>query len=667
MSATQPAVRPAVRPTVAISLRNTVWITLTLALIAAPHAERLPWWLSTLAAMFCVWRLYLARMRLELPPRWLMVLIVAAGSVAIYLQYRTLFGRDAGVALLVLMISLKLMETRTQRDGMMLAFIGYFLVITNFFYSQSISMALYLLACVWLITTTMMGLQYTREPAGYSGQLRAAGVMLLQSAPLMIVFFLLFPRVQGPLWGMPSDAFAGVTGLSDSMSPGTLNKLVFSEEVALRATFAGPVPPQNRLYWRGPVLTDFDGRTWTAAPRGLRNQIEIDRRANPVRYTVTVEPHNRRWLFALDIPGALPPRALITVDHLLLSQVPLTSRLRYDMESFLDYTIGAEIAPAGARLLALPRTFNPQTRELGQQLRTQHNDNQAIVNAALALLREQKFVYTLEPPLLGTHAVDEFLFKTRAGFCEHFASAFVVLMRAAGVPARVVTGYLGGEYNTLGEYLIVRQSDAHAWAEVWIENRGWVRVDPTNSVSPARAEGGLSAALPEGLSLPRSMRESYPLLNRLSLTLDSLANAWNQTILGYNLETQRALMLRAGLSDADWQTLAVLLIAATGVTTLLLAFFVLRNRARGRDPVQEAYRLFCDKAARAGLARHAAEGPLDFARRVAQARPDIAADAQVITRLYVALRYANAQAHDQTASGRDELQRRARQFSIKPQ
>ncbi len=658
MNAVQPA---------AISLRNTVWITLTLALIAAPHAERLPWWLSLLAAAFCAWRLYIARMRLALPARWLMVLIVAAGSVAIFVQYRTLLGRDAGVALLVLMISLKLMETRTQRDGMVLAFIGYFLVITNFFYSQSIPMALYLLACVWLITATMMGLQYTytREPAAYRtqvrAQLRATGIMLAQSAPLMIVFFLLFPRVQGPLWGMPSDAFAGVTGLSESMSPGTLNKLVFSEEVALRATFAGRVPPQNRLYWRGPVLIDFDGRTWTAAPRGLRNQIEVNRRENPVRYTVTVEPHNRRWLFALDIPGTLPPRAMITVDHLLLSQMPITSRLRYDMESFLDYTIGADFNPISARMLALPRNFNPQTRELGQQLRAQHNDNQAIVTAALTLLREQKFVYTLEPPLLGTHAVDEFLFKTRAGFCEHFASAFVVLMRAAGVPSRVVTGYLGGEYNSLGEYLIVRQSDAHAWAEVWIENRGWVRVDPTNSVSPARAEGGLAAALPDGISLPRSLRESYPLLHQLSLTLDSLANAWNQTILGYNLETQRALMLRAGLEDADWQTLVILLIAATGVTTLLLALFMLRNRARQRDPVLDAWLLFCAKAAHAGVARHAAEGPQDFANRLAKARPDIAADAQVITRLYVGLRYASTEAPGE----RHELQRRAQQFTIK--
>ena len=636
--------------TVAISLRNTVWIALTLVLVAAPHAERLPIWLTALTVAFCAWRLYLARMRLELPTRWLLIFIVVAGSAAIFLQYRTLFGRDAGVALLVLMISLKLMETRSQRDGMVLVFIGYFLVITNFFYSQSIPTGLYLLACVWLITATMMGLQYAHEPTQghyYRAQLRSAGLMLAQSVPLMLVFFVLFPRVQGPLWGLPSDAFAGITGLSDSMSPGSVNQLVFSDEVALRATFVGRVPPNNRLYWRGPVLLDFDGRTWTTTQRPvlatMGSAIAFAHSADAVRYTVTVEPHNRRWLFALDMPGALPPRASINADYLLLSPTPLTSRVRYDMQSFLDYRIGSDSAnaPVQRRTLALPPGLNPQTRALGQQWRAQHASHEAIMNAALNMLREQKFVYTLEPPLLGTHGVDEFLFQTRAGFCEHFASAFVVLMRAAGVPARVVTGYLGGEYNALGEYLIVRQSDAHAWTEVWLDQRGWVRVDPTNSVSPARADGGLAAALPESVSLPRGARGGNALLHRMALTLDSVANTWNQTVLGYNLEMQRALLFRAGLDDPSWRNLAVLLIAATVLVTLLFAFFTLRQRAQGRDPALALYRQFCTKAARTGIVRNETEGALDYAARLAQGRPEIAAAVHAITAHYIALRYEN--------------------------
>ena len=488
--------------------------------------------------------------------------------------------------------------------------------------------------------------------------------MLAQSAPLMLVFFVLFPRVQGPLWGMPSDAFTGVSGLSDSMSPGSLNKLVLSDEVALRASFTGRVPLPNQLYWRGPVLLDFDGRTWTTTQRPLRNRIEMDRGANPVRYTVTVEPHNRRWLFALDMPGTLPPRAGVSADYQLLSQTPVNSRMRYEVESYLDYGIGADSSPAALRrMLLLPESFNPQTRALGLQLREQQGhsgSSEAIMNAALARLRDQKFVYTLEPPLLGTHAVDEFLFKTRSGFCEHFASAFAVLMRAAGVPARVVTGYLGGEYNTLGNYLIVRQSDAHAWTEVWLENRGWVRVDPTNAVSPARAEGGLAAALPEGVSLPRGARGGKNLMHQIALTWDSVANAWNQTILGYNLETQRALLFRAGLDNSTWRTLAILMIAATTVITLLLALFTLRNRVHKRDPALAAYRTFCAKTARAGIARHDAEGPLDYAARLAQTRPDVAAAVHAITHLYIALRYKNNNKNNNL----HDLQVYVRQFAV---
>jgi len=637
--------RPMMNSEAAISLRNTMWLTAVFVLVAAPHAARLPVWLSALAGALCLWRVHLARTRMALPARWLMIAIVAASAAAIFLHYRTLFGRDAGVALLVLMIALKLMETRTQRDGMVLAFIGYFLVITNFFYAQSIPTALYLLACVWLITAAMIGLQHAHEPKDIRGPLRTSAIMLAQSAPLMLVFFILFPRVQGPLWGMPSDAFAGVSGLSDTMAPGSINQLALSDEVVMRVEFSGAIPPPNRLYWRGPVLTDFDGRTWTAPPRPLFNRLELDRRAVPARYTVTLEPHNRRWLFALDMPGAVPPRAGATPEHLLMSQRPITGRMRYDIESYLDYAYGANTSDVVLRRARyLPPGFNPRTVDMARELRNRAGGetagNEAIMNAALAFFREQKFIYTLEPPLLGAHSADDFIFNTRQGFCEHFSSAFVVLLRAAGVPARVVTGYLGGEYNPLGNYLIVRQSEAHAWVEVWSENRGWVRVDPTNAVSPARADGGLAAAIPQGALLSRGlMNSSNPLARQLALTLDSIANRWNQTVLGYNLESQRALLYRAGLDGDTLRTLAALLIGATIIVTLALALATLTHRRRARDPVLAAYQTFCEKMAKASVVRGDAEGPLDFAARVARERPEFARDAAEITRLYVALRY----------------------------
>jgi transglutaminase-like putative cysteine protease len=490
----------------------------------------------------------------------------------------------------------------------------------------------------------MVDMQHTREKVDYRQPLRASGVMLAQSIPLMAVMFLLFPRLDGPLWGMPADAYSGATGLSDSMRPGSMNRLVLSEEVAMRVTFHGPLPPNSQLYWRGPVLTDYDGRTWTPAPREPLDAIsprELEGVGDALRYEVTIEPHNRRFLLALDIPAALPPRTRIDADLQLRSSAPVRQRERYEMQSWTNYRFGvAENAVRRQRALALPPGLNPRTRELGQQLRVRYGDNAAIVRAALNMLRDQNFVYTLEPPLLGPHAADDFLFITRSGFCEHFASAFVLLMRAAGVPARVVTGYLGGEFNQLGRYLIVRQSDAHAWTEVWLDGRGWVRMDPTNLVSPARVESGLAAALPEA-SMLRHGIFSNALTRQLSLTFDSIANAWNQSVLGYNAEMQRALMFRAGFDDATWRTLAILLVISATAVTVLLVVFTLRQRGTKKDAALEAYQLFCRKAARAGLVRSQTEGPEDFQQRVARARPDLAASSRVITSLYVAVRYKN--------------------------
>ena len=645
----------------AISLSGILWLTAAFLLVAAPHAERLPFWLPLLTAALCAWRIWLARTHEPLPSRWLVILIVTSVTAAIFLHYRTLFGRDAGVALLVLMISLKFMETRSRREGMILVFIGYFLLITNFFYSQSIPMAVYLFACTGLLTAAMIALQYRVAPPHPLASFRLAGLMLAQSVPLMLVLFLLFPRVQGPLWGMPSDAFAGISGLSDSMSPGTLNKLVFSEDVAFRAEFQGPVPPPNRLYWRGPVMWDFDGLTWHMTPLPGRGTTELARAENAVRYTVTIEPHTRRWLFALDMAGSLPPRAVLTADNQMLSMAPVNARQRYEVTSHLDYSNTVATPNQLRRALRLPHGYNPRTLELGASLRARHNGNEAIMNAALQYLREQKFTYTLEPPLLARDSADDFLFNTRRGFCEHYASAFVVLMRAAGVPARVVTGYLGGEFNPLGKYLIVRQSDAHAWTEVWLEDRGWVRVDPTESVSPARAESGLAASIPGGALLPRALRgERGALMHQLALTWDSIANTWNQTILGFNLESQRALLNRAGLTGDTWRTLAVLLLIATALVTVPLAFLVLRNRTRNRDPALEIYRQFCRKLERAGWPRAPHEGPLDYAARIAEKHPGVVSAVSAITQTYIALRYEKDNKNNTLGSFRQQV----REFNL---
>ncbi|MBI4193827.1 MAG: DUF3488 domain-containing transglutaminase family protein [Betaproteobacteria bacterium] len=644
-----------------ISLRNTLWLAAAFTMVAAPHAVRLPWWITLLALMIVLWRVYLGRARLELPRKWLLLIVVMGVTAGVYLNYRTLFGRDAGVALLVVMLALKLLETRSQRDAALVVFLGYFLVITNFLFSQTIPTALYLLACVWVITAAMIDLNYTQPPAGYRNQWRTAGGLLVHSVPLMLALFLFFPRVPGPLWGLPHDAYTGVTGLSDTMSPGSLIDLTLSDAVAFRVEFKSTIPEPGQLYWRGPVMWNFDGYTWTAARRNYYREPQFQARSAPIEYAVTIEPHNQRWLFAIDLPGRVPPRAAASSDFQLRSFAPVTSRQRYEMSSYLDARYGLDEGEAGLRrALALPPGTNPRTAEFARGLRGRFADDKALIAEVLSMFRNESFFYTLSPPQLGNDPVDDFLFSTRRGFCEHYASAFAVLMRAAGIPARIVTGYLGGEVNPVGNYMIVRQADAHAWTEVWIRGEGWVRVDPTAAVSPQRVQTGIAAAVPRTDPLPFMVRGDYALLRQLRLAWDSVANGWNQRVLGYNQDRQRRLLAQVGIDDATWRTLAIVLAGASGLIVLSLAPFMLRRlRTRIDDPVKRAYLAFCAKLRRKGLPRDPAEGPSDYAMRLARGRPDLVPAVTAITRLYVALRYG---AETNPALVRD-LQRRVREFA----
>jgi transglutaminase-like putative cysteine protease len=642
-----------------ISWRHVLCLLLSLAMVAAPHSAHIHGWIIALMVMLIAWRAYVGYAHLALPNRWLLLLIALAATVGVFFSYRTIFGRDAGVALLVVMLGLKCLETRSLRDAMLLSFLSYFLVITNFLYSQSIGTALYMLACTVFITTTMLGLNYAQAEPPFRAQLRTAGMLLAQSVPLMLILFLLFPRVQGPLWGLPRDAFAGVSGLSDTMTPGSLSNLVLSDAVAFRVRFESEVPRAKDLYWRGPLMWDFDGRTWSAQ-LFVYTAPGIEAAGDRVTYEVTLEPHNRRWLFALDLPAVAPPRSIVSTDYQLYSVQPVNNRVRYEMTSFLNARFGEiESRYALNRALQNPSRLNPRAQELGRALRQKHPDDESIIAEMLGMFR-RNFVYTLEPPLLGEHPVDEFLFSTRSGFCEHYASAFAVVMRAAGIPTRIVTGYQGGEINALGNYLIVRQADAHAWTEVWLKDRGWVRVDPTFAVAPVRVDTGISAAVPRSDPLPLMVRTQFEFLRQVRLTWDYMANTWNQWVLGYTPERQRWLLANAGVDDATWEKLAAILLVLAGIIVAMLTALALRQlKSRVRDPVKIAYFRFCDKLRRKGLPRGPEEGPVDYAHRVGRVRPDLTPGVAAITRLYVAMRYGT----ETSATALIELQRRVRQFT----
>jgi len=629
------------RPGEPLTRSALIWLLAALVLAAAPHASELPIWLSVLFATVAGWRGFIALRGKSLPPRWLLLLLALLAGAGVLIDYRTLFGRDAGVALMVAMAACKLLETRVLRDGVVLVFLGYLLVMSNLLYSQEIPMVAYLFAAV-LVMLAAQALIH-RPHAGLRGvaPLRLAGMMVLQAIPVMLVLFILFPRIPGPLWGLPKDAYKGRTGLSDEMMPGTVSELVRSDTVAFRARFASATPPPNQRYWRGPVLWSFDGRRWTRheeLPANTPTSFVAEGAA--VDYSVILEPSNRRWLFALDLPARLPPRAGMTASFQLLRDQPINEVYRYEMRSYPNYRTGELTTAERLRGLQLPARGNPRARALAAQWRERMTRSEDRVGAALALFREQAFYYTLSPPLLGRDSVDDFLFRTRQGFCEHYASAFVFLMRAAGVPARVVTGYQGGERNAFGGYLIVRQSDAHAWAEVWLKGRGWTRVDPTGAVAPNRIQEGLYAAVTDPDALPFLIRRGggSEWLHQLAMSWDSLNNSWNEWVLAYGPDRQKEFLSGLGFGPVDWADMTVAMTVALGGLGLLVVGLRWRSRVP-RDPVVRAWQYFCGRLSRRGLKRNPQEGPLAFVERIALSRPELAASARQIGQLYAALRY----------------------------
>lgn len=645
---------PELRP---ITPRDLAWLTGSLLVVTLPHALRAPWWLTLLALCLFGWRFYCTLNHAPLPSRLLVLAVAAAGMFGVWLEYRTLFGRQSGVMLLMLFSGLKLLESRTHRDAAVAAFLAYFLIVTNFLYSQSIPTAAAMAAGLVAITATLVGFSAPQRPSG--ANLRTAGLLLAHALPAALALFLFFPRVEGPLWGMPRDAYSGLTGLSETMSPGNLSSLAQSDAIAFRVSFEGETPPPAARYWRGPVLWDFDGRTWRMA------QAIFPRFAPPegegvYRYSVVLEPHNHGWLFALETAARVPANARITFDGQLLARAPVRDRVLYDMVSVTRPATRADEDPRWlARALRLPPHVNPRSRELAAGWRAGARSDAEVVARAVAFLQQGRYLYTLEPALLGVDTVDEFLFDTREGFCEHFSSAFTFLMRAAGVPARVVTGYQGGELNTIDRIMTVRQSDAHAWVEVYLRGSGWLRVDPTAVAMPTRVQAGLERALPEGARLPLMLRPDMEWLRHVRSQWEALAHRWNVWVLAYNPERQRSLMLSLGMRGADWRDMTATLFTVLGLLTLGLLAWSLRRLARP-DPVQKAWRAFCRKLAARGIERASHEGPRDYSARAARGLPGSRRAILRIASLYIALRYGQRPSR----AGAARLKRLVRQLEL---
>jgi protein-glutamine gamma-glutamyltransferase len=629
------------------NFRRLAWTTAGLAAALAPHLLRLEPWVAGFVLSVAAWRLVAERRGWRLPSTWVRGLITLGVTIGVIASYATITGLDGGTALLALMSALKLLETRTARDQTVLIFIGWFLCLAAFLYAQDVATAAWVLPTVWLLAAALLRISLRGGEGPALRPFRTTGAMLLKAAPVALVLFVFFPRFGGSFWGAPSSERAQ-TGLTEEMSPGDISDLTQNDVVAFRVRFEGdePPPPRER-YWRALTLNDFDGYTWRRGDSQSYHVPEVRHLGAPVDYTVTMEPTAQQMLFALDLVASwTPDLAYKSWDFSLRTRRPVNAVLRYDVRSHPEYRAGESLTGALENLsLQLPDGRNPRTLELARRMRAAAASDAGYLQSILDLFREQAFYYTLTPPGLALNSVDDFLFNTRQGFCGHYASAFTMMARAAGIPARVVAGYQGGDWNPLGGYLIVRQSHAHAWSEVWLPQRGWVRVDPTAAVAPERIERGFEAAFAESDALPGALRRESELLWQAGMVWDNLNAEWNDWVVQFDRAAQESVLSGLGFDDPDWRAFATVLAVGLGITVgILVLWLAVELRPRATDPAAAAYQRFQNRLARRGIERAPGEAPRDFAQRVRRLRPDLALPALAITETYLRLRYGPAPA-----------------------
>jgi len=630
----------------AVSFEQLAGISACLALALVAHLKTLPVWVLVTVAVSGGIRLLLAHRGRAAPPRAVRLVIAVLTVALLFVQFRTFNGLTAGTALLALMAGLKLLETDAQRDIYVLTLIINFVSLSALLEGDSFWLLAYLIGVCWLTMATLLRLTSTLPAPDWRRSLRYAGRILSQALPLALVFWLFFPRFAGPLWHIPDDGSTAGSGLSDTMSPGDITELALSDEIAFRVRFATAPPPPQERYWRGPVLHHFDGRTWKRAKYTPMTAPPLQAEGPAYRYTLSLEPHQHNWIFVLDWPSHWDlPRGALTGDYTLIQPDPVSRPIDVAATS---YTRVQSSEPLSARLRqwdTAPPDGNPRTTQLAHTLRSEHPDEMDYVRAVLDLFTQQEFYYTLTPPKLADDPVDRFLFDTKRGFCEHYASAFAVLMRAAGIPARVVTGYQGGTLNRYADYWIVRQSDAHAWNEVWIEGRGWLRIDPTSAIAPGRVEHGLNDAVSADEPLGSRWHRRTPWLADLRLRLDALGQIWRERILFFDQDSQQKMLEWLNIPEPDGQKLVMVLTAALTLVLVWLTWAVRREIAPTRkEPLIRAYSRLCAKLAALGMPRLAHEGAEDYAARVGQSRPDLGPAVTALCRHYSILRYAAAPA-----------------------
>ena len=641
--------------------RNALaWILLSQVILVLPHIPRLPVWIFAVYAIAAYWRIMVYQGRWSFPGRWVKAAMTLGGFAGILISFRSLLGLEPTVALLLTAFALKTIELNKRKDAYLLIFLAYFVCATEFLFSQEMLIVLYMAFAITVVTAALIALHQPGKHRFTIQPFKRAAVMLSQAVPLMLVLFFIFPRID-PLWSVPLKSHAAKTGMSDFMSPGNIGKLSQSDELAFRVEFEGEAPDRSELYWRGLVFSRMQLDEWRPIPwqevpideRKIQLPSEIE--GESYRYSVIMEPTQQKWVYSLDVPVKYSANITDTRGYRLVSLTEIQDRLRYQVNSNPAIVMDAELSDWRKKIeLALPRWGSDKTKAFARERYAEAGSPRAYIKSILDFYRQENFYYTLEPAKVDGPFVDGFLFGTREGFCEHYASSFVYLMRAAGIPARIVAGYQGGEVNPVNNTVVVRQLDAHAWAEVWLEGQGWVRIDPTAAVSPDRIRLGLEAVLGNTVSFladsplsPLHFR-NVQWFNQLRLRYEALTYAWQHFVLSYNSEKQYD-FLKRWLGEVNAQRLVTILIGSACLVLLPVFWGLLRStRPKKRPAETRAYLNFCKKLESIGIERGQGEAPTDFAKRVAELKPNFAMQVADITEDYVNLSYQSMGKETQT-------------------
>lgn len=614
-----------------------IFLLSSIGLIVFPHVYHIP---ATVFGFFCLlwaWRFTGIWKQHWLPGKPVILLLAVCGIGLLYSQHQGIFGRDAGTNLFITALALKLLEIKKERDLYLISYLAFIVAASQFLYEQNILMAAYILLVCCLLLATLVCINSCKAKTLVA--LKTAAIIVIQALPIAVALFILFPRVDAPRWMVFNQQRHNRMGLSDSMEPGSISDLGVSEELVFRVKFAGAIPPQRQRYWRGPVLSRTDGKRWTQAAfhEPLSSPAVT---GTAYQYTILMEPQDKNWVFALDMPKVFSPPLSLNAAYQLITLESPDKRAEYKVTSYTDYNTGLINRSEYKAATQLPGEPSDKIKQLVGRLHGFDSPPDNFIKQLLNHFRVEDFHYTLTPPVMEENPIESFLFKTRYGFCSHYASAFVYLMRVAHIPARVVTGYQGGELNKVGDFLEIRQADAHAWAEVWLDNRGWIRVDPTAAIAPERIERDISIDRQVVYGIAGANSQAYNWLKQARQLWSSVDYNWQRWVINYNNKSQSKFLSSFGINDL--KTMIYWMVASIGSMTVVLCWFLFYQKQQVTDQVLLSYNRFCRKLAKHGLFRGRGEGAKDFAERVKLKLPEQAESIDKITEVFIKLRYGRA-------------------------